>query len=259
MCALLLPGRLFAQDADELIGFLGDPRFKIRLQAAIQIGKQRITIAAPALRKTLQDENDAVRAAAALALGQLGDQDARRDLVSLLAHSKPLVVQAAARALGLLDQADGQARFLVQIDPPSLAAGVREAYGRKLTRALEAVLAKQHLVVPVAGEPEILSGVALVNHLKQRRLGGYVLRPKLAALSAKTIGGETRFNCKVSIMTIAMGTNRLEFSGSGEAETTIAGRADEDQIKDVSSQLIVAAAEAAIDEVISFMERRSRP
>src|SRR5262249_607488 len=53
-----------------------DPSWRVRLQAAVVLGKLRDARAVPSLLRALQDENDTVRGLAAQVLGDLGDASA---------------------------------------------------------------------------------------------------------------------------------------------------------------------------------------
>ena len=55
-----------------------DPNYKIRVQAALVLGKVRDPAAVPALIKALADPNGTVRGIAAGALGDIGDADGNR-------------------------------------------------------------------------------------------------------------------------------------------------------------------------------------
>ncbi len=246
--------------AEKLVDYLADPSYKIRLKAAIQIGKMKITSAAPALRKALDDENDTVRAAAALSLGKLGDQESRSELVGLLSHPKNLVWKAAEKSLVLLDRANGAPRYLVALQEPVLAKGVPASRGRRLLRAIKAKLKRNSSVTFSAGEEKILQGKRLAAHLERRRLKGMLLQPRILRLSVNEGGGGTAFSCKVSVMVVAMPNNRMEFAGSGDADAEVGETGlDPDTIDDIETRVLDASTEAAADEVMGYLARRTGP
>ncbi len=250
-----------AQESDDkLAAYLSDPSFKVRLMAAIQIGKNQVVSAAPALRKALQDDNDTVKAAAALSLGQLSDQQARADLVGLLDNPKSLVFKAATKALGLLDRSNGRSPgFLVVVDEPLVPDGVPATRGQRLLRKALAKLAASPMVTLGAGEDKRIQGARMADHLKQRNLKGVILRPKLMKLST-SVTSSTTFSCKVSIMVVALSNNRMEFAGNGDADAEVEETGlDPDTIEDVLTQVLDASSEAAAEEALGYLARRTGP
>jgi len=89
---------------DEICRALADDgNYKVRLQAAIVLGKLRDQRALPCLTQALSDSNKTVRAMAANALGQVGDAKAVPALQALRkADSDAFVRSNVDKALGLL-------------------------------------------------------------------------------------------------------------------------------------------------------------
>jgi HEAT repeat protein len=221
--ALLLPAG--APDAsaqgspDRLVQGLKDPSFKVRLQAAILIGKRKLVRAAPALRDALDDDHDAVRAAAAVSLGKMGDQDARGRVVRLLGHDSDLVARAAEKSLVLLDKARGPAaKYLLAIDKPRAPKGVNRSHLDRLAKVMRAKLEQNPQVIFSAGEEQVLKGTRLNSHLSKRKLTGILVQPKLSRLQAKEKHGTTVVDGKVSVMLVTLVKKRMEFSAGGEAD-----------------------------------------
>ena len=261
--ALLCSGRtaLAQEPATELTEYLENPSYKIRLKAAITIGKQKIRSAGPALRKALNDENDTVKAAAALALGKIGDQLARKDLVGMLEKNSGLPFRAASKALGFLDRSGGaRPGFLVVIDDPLLPKGVPTSKGHRVARSLRRTLKAAGTVAFSEGEEKVLQGKKLAQHLKDRKLKGMIVRPKIARLSVKESAGSTTIICKVSVMLVALLNNRMEFAAAGDAEAEVGETGlDPDTIDDVQTQVLDASSKAAAEEVLGYLARRQGP
>jgi HEAT repeats len=246
-------------DIDErLIAGLSDPSFKVRVQAAILIGKKRVLTATAALRNALQDPHDAVQAAAAVALGKLGHQPSRPELCSLLGHSNPLVSQAAEKALGLLDQARGPPKALVNTAPASQSATVSPRIARSLDRILRESIAKQTTLVLSAGEDTVLSGEKLAAHLRSRGLRGYQLQPRISTLTMTPRGAKILFICKVSILVASLERMRMEYSASGEASAEMADPTA-DEREDLVNTLLKAATDAALDQIVEYVGRQHLP
>jgi HEAT repeat protein len=80
LLALLLSASATALSAPPLSDLLQKlargPDFRVRVSAALQLGKTKSSVARSALETALDDENAAVRAAAAAALKVIGDPTA---------------------------------------------------------------------------------------------------------------------------------------------------------------------------------------
>ena len=243
---------------ERLVAALSDPSFKVRIQAAILIGKKQLTTAAPALRNTLHDQHDAVQAASALAIGKLAYQPARPDLCFLLAHKNPLVSQAAEKALSLLDQARGPVKALINTVPTTQSAGVSSTLSRRLDRILRQGTTKYPMLLFSAGEDAVLSGDRLAAHLKSRKLLGYQLQPRISGLTSTPRSHKTLFVCKVSILVASLDRMRMEYSASGEASAEMADPTAAER-EELAYTLLDAAAGAALDEVVKYVGRQRSP
>ena len=105
--ALLLLGT--PARADERFDWLArrllhDSSYKVRLQAAIALGKRTTPEAREVLARALDDPKAAVRAVAAISLGKVGGPAQRRALEDAARDPEPLVAAAARRALAQLGE-----------------------------------------------------------------------------------------------------------------------------------------------------------
>jgi hypothetical protein len=260
LCLFLLPVPPAAAQGsvDRLVQGLSDPSFKVRLQAAIIIGKRKLTRAAPALRDALDDDHDAVRAAAAVSLGRMGDQEARVRVVRLLRHDNDLVARAAEKSLVLLDKAKNSgAKYLVAIDKPRAPKKVNRSHLGRVIKAIKGKIEKNPNVIVSAGEEKVLKGSRLKTHLKRRKLVGILVQPKLSRLRAKEKHGSTVVDGKVSVMVVTLVKKRMEFSAGGEAdawvEDTKLTKSDQEELE---TAVIQACAEAAAEQVYDYLLRR---
>jgi len=262
LCLLLLPAGVppaAAQgSSDRLVQALGNPSFKVRLQAAILIGKRKLFHAAPALRDALDDNHDAVRAAAAVSLGKMGDQDARKSVVRLLRHDNDLVARAAEKSLVLLDKAKGgAAKYLVAIDKPKAPKTASRSHLVRLTKAMKDKIEQNPQVIFSAGEETVLKKSKLKNHLKKRKLTGILIQPKLSRLRATEKHGNTVVDGKVSVMVVTLVKRRMEFSAGGEADAWIEDtNITESDREELETAVIQACAEAAAEQVYDYLLKR---
>src|SRR5689334_9191208 len=73
----LAAGTADADKIDELTrAVIQDPSYKVRVQAALVLGKLGDRRAVPTLIQALNDDNETVRGVAATSLGRLGDRNA---------------------------------------------------------------------------------------------------------------------------------------------------------------------------------------
>jgi hypothetical protein len=117
LCAVTSAVATPSPGLDELVAQLKDgPDFRVRVSAALQLGKSLTPEATAPLEAALDDTNASVRAAAAAALKNLGDQ---RALGSLREHrldrSEAVRAQVKAAIASLEEERDNGAKPRVQI------------------------------------------------------------------------------------------------------------------------------------------------
>jgi hypothetical protein len=106
--ALAAPASAGADKVDDLSRALtSDPNFKVRLTAALVLGKLRDKRATPALIQALGDKNETVRGMSASSLGSLGDPTAVAALEPLERDQSDYVRARAKEALQILRPAGG--------------------------------------------------------------------------------------------------------------------------------------------------------
>jgi hypothetical protein len=118
---VLVVARLgWAGKVDDLSkALLGDPSFKVRIQAALLLGKLGDKGGADALIKALNDEDKSVRAMAAQSLGKLGGAPATAALKALLGreHDSFVSTQAKLALSALEDQEVDDRKIFVTLGP----------------------------------------------------------------------------------------------------------------------------------------------
>ncbi len=243
---------------DRLTEALSHPSYKVRLQAAILIGKQRLVKAAPALLKALDDQHDAVKAAAVLSLGKLGEESARRSIVLMLGNKNVLIAKSAEKALGLLDKARRTVpTYLVAIEKPGHHPDIDASRGVRMVRRMQLKLNDVSGVVLENGEASILRGERLAKHLAARQLVGISLQPKLSRFNTSNRLGRTTVAAKVGILVSTMHNNRLEYNASGEANAWIeADRLSENERIEMENTVLDASLDAAVDQILSYLATR---
>ena len=140
LVALLLPSTGFADRVDDLVEKLQVRSFKVRVQAALLLGtqKKQANRVVPPLVKRLQDRHHAVRAACAMALGQLGEVAALPALSTALEDDDRTVVRSAKSAMEKVVKSFVRNRGpFTQTHYNITIAGLRDATGNGYTGTLK--------------------------------------------------------------------------------------------------------------------------
>src|SRR2546423_6371734 len=105
----LLAAPAAADKIDDLTrALMQDPSYKVRVQAALVLGKLNDRRAVPALIQALHDENETVRGVAATSLGRIGDKSASNALmVASSSDASEFVRSQAKKALELVSGGGG--------------------------------------------------------------------------------------------------------------------------------------------------------
>ena len=128
-----------------------DSNYKVRVQAALVLGKLGDARAVPPLIKALGDQNKSVRGIAASALGQLGDATAVDPLRDLLRHeSDPFVRGQAEKAMAGLSGggAGGGKRAKIYVNFGAFMGGVKAA-GPEASKILHEALSRELGKLPI--------------------------------------------------------------------------------------------------------------
>jgi hypothetical protein len=199
--SLLLAVRASADKVDDLSrSLIQDPSYKVRVQAALSLGKARDARAVHALMQALHDENETVRGVAATSLGRVGDKTAANALmVSSTRDSSEFVRTQAKKALEALSSA-------VSVPPPRAGAKFYLAIGftaggkggAEYTRVVREALAKELQKLPavtlsVAGAGGAPSKSVLASH----HLQAFVVDGTIERLAATGSGMQRQIDCDV--------------------------------------------------------------
>lgn len=158
----------FADSMDKLShALLRDRSFRVRIQAAIIIGKLKDPRGVQPLIKALSDKEAAVRAVAASSLGKLRDPVALEALAGLMNDPSTLVRSAVGKALGTIEGSpdedptiveppqpmNGPRRFGIEISPVAANKGGPDM-AKHVQTELEAQLGKLSEIT-LSPEPEM--------------------------------------------------------------------------------------------------------
>jgi hypothetical protein len=234
-----------ADKIDELARTLmTDPSYKVRVQAALVLGKLNDRRAVPALIQALRDENESVRGVAATSLGRLGDRSAAGALTTATNDSSEFVRGQARKALELLSGGGSTApnvsrpaagaRFYLAIGFQGSSKG-GEQYGQLVSESLSRELQKLPHVTTSSG-----------GHLD-----GYIVDGQIQRLSASMQGGQQQIDCDLKIFVATYPGRAIKMmTTEGASLQTGAGPSEIDGGK---RDCLAAAVEAVREDVGKFL------
>ncbi|HEY2902374.1 MAG TPA: HEAT repeat domain-containing protein [Polyangia bacterium] len=186
---------------DELCrALLEDANYKVRVQAALVLGRLRDPSSVGPLTQALGDQNKTVRAIAAQALGQLSDPSATDALKALLRRESDTFVRTQTeKALATLASAGGplpnkRAKIYLNFGP--FTGGVKSAGAddaKTIHDALSRELGKLQLVTLALGnaDPKAFGKLGLL---------GFYIDGNITRLDDLPAGGSSETSCDVKVM-----------------------------------------------------------
>ena len=199
--------------------------FKVRVQAALVLGKLRDASASPCLIRALADQNTAVRAMAAQALGQLGDV-ANAQALQTLATSDPdsFVRAQAMKALDLVSRpgggpapagaaAGGRAKIFLNFGP--FTGGVKSAAG-------EGVRIVHDTLQTELGKLPIVSLIAIPG--AKAGSPSFLIDGNINRLDDVAAGSAVEVACGVKVMVAAWPSKKIISWTSAEASVQSGSR-----------------------------------
>jgi hypothetical protein len=176
---------------------LEDTNYKVRVQAALVLGRLGDHAAVPSLIKALDDTNKTVRAIAAQALGQLADHDAGDPLRALLKREgDPFVRTQTEKALALITSEGGQKKAKIYLNFGPFTGGVKSA-GAEAAKVIHDALARELGKLQVvtlsapAGDPKAFPKTGML---------GFYIDGNITRLDDVPAGGSTETSCDVKVM-----------------------------------------------------------
>ena len=176
---------------------LEDPNYKVRVQAALVLGRLGDHSALMSLIRALDDTNKTVRAIAAQALGQLADHAAGDPLRALLKREgDPFVRTQAEKALALVTADAGSKKAKIYLNFGPFTGGVKSA-GADAAKVIHDALARELGKLQVvtltqpAGDPKAFPKTGLQ---------GFFIDGNITRLDDVPAGGSTETSCDVKVM-----------------------------------------------------------
>ena len=232
-----------------------DPSYKVRVEAALILGKLREQHAVPALLAAARDPHPAVRTSAVRALGQIGAPTARDTLMAALHDPVPAVRHQAREALRGLGGSDDSAPH-DQGEP-----GIRRRSASKLS-----------IEVRPVGDPGHQAGPVLRSHMRDflveqlRPLGdvgpinggqaNYAVGGVIKHLTIAHGGPDVEVICAVQLVVMRQPGNALFLLTSGEGRVQKPKRQFRPQLQaSMELEAVEVAVRGASEDLISQLGR----
>jgi hypothetical protein len=258
LLSLALAGRAAADKIDDLTrALMQDSSYKVRVQAALVLGKLGDKRAVPALEQALRDENETVRGVAATSLGRLGDRAAAGALQAAASNDASEFVRSQARkALEVVANGGGNtslaaappragARFYLAIDFSGGGKGGGE-WSRMVRDGLQRELQKIPTVTLSLG-----GGPASAQALASRHMTGFVVDGSIQRLSATPSGGQVQIDCDLKALVATYPDKAIRMMTT-EGASLQTGTNPNDQ-NGGKRDCLQAAVEAVRDDVGKFL------
>jgi hypothetical protein len=240
-----------AQDDSAIRDVASGSDYRIRVAAALALGKSKNPGARAALERALSDSHPAVRAAAAAGLGRLGDAGAVPALKSALSReSTPSVktqMESTIAKLGGGGSGSSRAKFLVQVGRIDVRAG-GATYNVATLKA-----ATRDKMAALPGVEIVADGADVGAASQSRGLPGFTVDGSLTRLAKATSSGGVSVSARVEYLVKKMPDHALKATMSGTAEA----EADQREIRGAKEmeQLQQDAVNAAVDSAFKQANR----
>lgn len=219
--------------------------FRIRVQAALELGRTHSKRAKAPLERALGDQSAAVRAAAAAALAELGDVKSIDALGRRKNDSSRAVRAAVERAIKRLSAKQAERRREYAKAKLLLKLGKVQVMGK----------APERLAVPLASASraklEQLPGVVLLEddeEVQKGRVPALMITGALRNLEAAREGSQVVYSARVEFVLHRLPQEDVAGTMSGSARARASSAEASNKRKDAELQLMVV--EAAIDSAL---------
>jgi hypothetical protein len=177
-----------------------DSNYKVRVQAALVLGKLGDARAVQPLIKALGDQNKTVRGIAASALGQLGDAAAVDPLRDLLRHESDAFVRGQAeKAMAALSGpvGGGGKRAKIYVNFGAFVGGVKSA-GPDASKILHDALSREVGKLPIV---TLMLSPADQHNFGKSGMSGFYIDGNITKLDDASIGGGgNETSCDIKVM-----------------------------------------------------------
>jgi len=232
----------FAQDVSQLKkDVLTASDFRVRVTAALALGKKKELSAVGALSQALKDDNGAVRAAAAAALGLIGDTSAMSAIERARDSEKDANVKSSMeKALSTL-KGQRKTKVIVSVSRTENKSGEPKV-SSLFTSAIKSEIGR------IPGVEVAPSEKDAVEQAKQRNLPTLALDAKLTSLSKSTSGADTAIAANVELLIRKIPEQSLKATVKGNAKALMNSKAlkNDADVAALREDAVKAAVQSAI-------------
>lgn len=237
--------------------------YRLRVAAALALGKSKAPGARSALEKALGDSHPSVRAAAAAALGALGDSGAipalmaaekTESVASVKAQIETTMKRLSGGGAATASKSTTKPKFLVALGKLENRSTVKDGVVLSTLRASTKQKMSQVPGIEVIDEAEVASAS------KSRGLPGFTLDGSLTKLQKSGAGSTVSYSARVEYLIKKIPEHALKgsFSGSVEVQTDAQGAKSGAQIAQLESDAVAAAIDSALKGANPALEAAMR-
>ena len=244
---LLVPSLASADGVSTLISKLRSAEdFRVRVKAALELGKTRDARVRLPLERALGDGSPAVRAAAAAALRVLGDERALPALAKRKNDEHAAVRAQVRSTIASLqhkaERKNEKPELLVQLGEVTVGKSASETLGpqfaRESRRKLEGLPGV--MVLDDAEDPSVAS--------KERSAPVVMVTARLHELGTSREGSSVVYSARVQYVVHALPSKAIVglVSGEASAKATAEESGDDEKVSNLRQRVVAAAVESAI-------------
>jgi hypothetical protein len=228
-----------------------DPSYKVRVQAALVLGKLNDRRSVDSLIQALRDENESVRGVAATSLGRIGDKRAANALLAATNDSSEFVRGQARKSLDLLSSEEAA------IAAPGPRAGAKfyltVGFANGKTNAEYTRLVREALARELQKLPSVtlsVGGEATAQTLSARHLRGYIVDGNIQRLSSSQSGGMAQIDCDLKAFVATYPDKSIKMMTTEGASLQTGGGPSAESAK---RDCLAAAVEAVREDVGKYL------
>ena len=248
----VVPTSIAQDDATALRDLANGGDFRVRVSAALALGRSKSPGARAALEKALNDPHPAVRAAASAALGNLGDANATPALQAALARETTPSVKAqyesTLKKLGGSSSTSSRAKFLVALGRMDVRQG---AFPPNTLKAATRTRMSQMSGVEVVADGSDVSAIS-----RTRNLPAFTVDGTLTKLAKSTSSAGVSVSARVEYLLRKMPDHAIKatMSGTAQAEADAREIRGARELEQLQSDAVTAAVDSALKGAAPALE-----
>jgi len=226
-----------------------DTNYKVRVQAALVLGKLGDPRAVQPLIKALADQNKTVRGIAASALGQLGDSAAVDPLRGLLRReTDPFVRGQAEKAVAALAGGGGGKRAKIYVNFGAFGGGVKSA-GPEASKIIHEALSRELGKLPIV---TLTLNPADQHNFGKSGMSGFYIDGNITRLEDSSGGGGAETSCDVKVM-VARWPQKSIIMWTNAGASVQSGSRPRDR-ENARKECLEASARGLSEDLVNFLK-----